>query len=190
MRIPLVSVPFTLTHSLPNSILKTLKQTESNFKRSQNCKKMEVSGPEDQLESLKPAIAKLNGIVMPIACGFSRLPQEGIANCLDIVPHFTFKNDADRESLKVLLPEAVDASRPEKDCLYYGFSVGEQIRCIEAYRSAAAILEHISNVSEWLKKTSPLATVKLEIHGPEKEFASLKEPLGAFGVIYFPLVLN
>jgi hypothetical protein len=88
---------------------------------------------------------------------------------------------------KQLCAQFVEKTRPEPGCLYYGFNFdGDVAHCREAYVDADALLAHIDNVSGLLGEAAKISDIeRLEIHGPEKEVAKLRTPLGGLNPQFF-----
>jgi len=108
--------------------------------------------------------------------------------CCSIVPYFKV-HDGELEAFKALCEKFVEKTAEETKCLYYGFSFdGDQAHCREAYADAEGALAHLENVGALLEKALGIADLtRLEIHGPEKELAKLREPLADLNPQYFTL---
>ncbi len=91
------------------------------------------------------------------------------------------------DAAKALLPRFVATTTSEPACLYYEFTICDDIVfCREAYRGAEGTLAHLGNVDALLKEMLSLSDlVRLEIHGPAEEIEKLKEPLAAFNPTWF-----
>ncbi|MBV9659396.1 MAG: antibiotic biosynthesis monooxygenase [Verrucomicrobia bacterium] len=94
------------------------------------------------------------------------------------------------EEFRALLPRFVERTQTEEKNLSYDFTIaGDTIYCREGYIDAAALLAHLENVDELLKKALTLADLaRLEVHGPESELAKLKAPLASLDVTWFAYV--
>lgn len=93
------------------------------------------------------------------------------------------------EAFKELCEQFVGKSIQEPKCLYYGFSFdGDLAFCREGYEDAEGLLIHLENVGSLLEKALEISElIRLEIHGPEKELAKLREPLANLKPQFFTL---
>ncbi len=91
------------------------------------------------------------------------------------------------EAAKELLPAFVAKTANEPACLYYEFTINDDvIFCREAYRGAEGALTHLGNVDALLKELLTMADLaRLEIHGPAEEIKKLKAPLAALQPTWF-----
>lgn len=108
--------------------------------------------------------------------------------CCSVVPYF--KAHAGRISaLRALCEQAVEQTRAEPGCLYYGFSFdGDEVHCREAYANADAVLTHLGNIAPVIGKMFEVSDMtRLEVHGPEAEIAKLREPMAQFNPRFFVL---
>lgn len=105
-----------------------------------------------------------------------------------ILPYFKITNGK-LDTFKTLCEQFVGKAIQEQKCLYYGFSFnGNLAFCREGYEDAEGLLIHLDNVSSLLKKALEISElVRLEIHGPEKELAKLREPLANLKPQFFIL---
>lgn len=105
-----------------------------------------------------------------------------------IVPYFKVQ-DGKLGEFKTLGEQMVERTRSENDVLFYGFCFnGDQAFCREGYTGAAGVLAHLENVDDLLKQALSIASLeRLEIHGPESELSSLREPLSGLNPAYFVL---
>ena len=102
--------------------------------------------------------------------------------------HPYFKIHAGKlDAAKALLPAFVARTASEPGCLYYEFTINDDvIFCREAYRGAAGALAHLGNVDALLKELLAMSDLaRLEIHGPAEEIEKLKAPLAAFNPTWF-----
>ena len=108
--------------------------------------------------------------------------------CCTIVPYFKVQSGR-LESFMALCERFVEKANGEPKCLYYGFSfVGDQAHCREDYEDAEGVLTHLENVGSLLEEALKIADLgRLEIHGPEKELAKLREPLASLNPQFFTL---
>jgi len=105
-----------------------------------------------------------------------------------IVPYFTVQ-EGKLDEFKAVGEQMVEATKTEKECLFYGFSFnGNRVFCREGYTGADGLLAHLANVDALLKQALGMASLDIfEIHGPEAELAKLREPLKALGPTFFVL---
>jgi quinol monooxygenase YgiN len=91
------------------------------------------------------------------------------------------------DAAKALLPAFVTQTRSEPGCLFYEFTVNDDvIFCREAYADAAAALAHLKNVDVLLKEMLQNSELqRLEFHGPAAEIDKLREPLAALKPTWF-----
>ena len=108
--------------------------------------------------------------------------------CCTIVPYFKVQSDQ-LGAFKEMCEQFVEKTNEERKCLYYGFSFdGDQAHCREGYEDAEGVLAHLKNVGSLLEEALKIADLtRLEIHGPEKELAKLREPLAALQPQFFTL---
>ena len=108
--------------------------------------------------------------------------------CCTIVPYFKV-HDGKLEAFKALCEQFVKKTKKEPKCLYYGFSFdGNQVHCREGYTDAKGLLHHLDNVGALLQEALGIADItRLEVHGPEKELAKLREPLKELKPQFFTL---
>ncbi|NLD95225.1 MAG: hypothetical protein GX639_21450 [Fibrobacter sp.] len=111
--------------------------------------------------------------------------------CVSIVPYFKVK-DGKMNEFRDLCRRFVDKTKPESQCLYYGFSFnGNRVHCREGYKNAEGLLTHLDNVGELLKESSMYADIEvLEIHGAESELAKLRKPLEGMNPKFFVLEMG
>lgn len=88
---------------------------------------------------------------------------------------------------RALLDIFVTKTTTEADCLYYEFTQADDIVfCREAYKNAAAVLQHLENVGPELGEMLKLSDMlRLEIHGPGSELDLLRQPLAELPVQWF-----
>lgn len=108
------------------------------------------------------------------------------ASIVSIHPYFKVQTDK-LEEFKSLLPEFVAKTSTEKGCLYYHFTISDDVVfCREAYVDGDAALAHLDNVGSLLEKALGMAELqRLELHGGETELAKLREPLGGLNPQWF-----
>lgn len=108
------------------------------------------------------------------------------ASIVSIHPYFKVQ-EGKLEEFKSLLPEFVARTSTEEGCLYYHFTINDDVVfCREAYVDGDAALAHLDNVGPILEKAMGLAElIRLELHGGEAELAKLREPLGGLNPQWF-----
>ena len=109
-------------------------------------------------------------------------------NCCSIAPYFKI-HDGRIEAFKELCEKFVEAASSEPKCLYYGFSFdGDVAYCREGYEGAEGVLMHVQNAGPLLGEALKISDLtRMEIHGPEKELAKLREPLADLNQTFFTL---
>jgi hypothetical protein len=108
--------------------------------------------------------------------------------CCTIVPYFEVPSDK-LAQFKSIAERCVEQARREPKCLYYGFSFNGTIaHCREGYADAEGALAHFDNIGPLLSEALTIANlVRLELHGPEAELATLREPVAQFQPEFFVL---
>lgn len=108
--------------------------------------------------------------------------------CVTIVPYFKI-HDGKLDEFKAGCDAFVEKTMTEPGALYYGFSFdGDVAHCREGYSDAAALLAHLENVGPLLQEALKISDIqRLEVHGPESELATLREPLAALNPQFFTL---
>ncbi len=110
------------------------------------------------------------------------------ANVVTIHPYFK-AHPGKVEAFRQMLPAFVNATVTEEKNLYYEFtSHDDEFFCREGYVGAGGVLAHLSNVGGPLSELLKIADLtRLEIHGPEDELETLKEPLKELNPVWFKL---
>jgi quinol monooxygenase YgiN len=108
--------------------------------------------------------------------------------CVTILPYFKVQ-PGELAHFKALCESFVERAEKEPGCLYYGFSFeGGEAHCREGYVNAQALLDHLEHVGDLLKQALDLSELsRLEIHGPERELATLRAPLAHLQPRFFVL---
>lgn len=108
--------------------------------------------------------------------------------CCSIVPYFDVPS-GHLDTFKSICERMVEKSKEEAKCLYYGFSFHEnEAHCREGYADAEGVLAHLDNVESLLDELPKAGEMKrFEIHGPEEELATLREPLAKLNPVFFVL---
>ncbi len=110
--------------------------------------------------------------------------------CQYVSIHPTFRAHAGRvEEIHQLLEKFVAATQSEPLCLFYEFSLNNDIIfCREGYLGAVGVLAHLENVGELLGEMLKMTDlVRLEFHGPAAELDQLRGPLAHLNADYFVL---
>ena len=117
---------------------------------------------------------------------FVRTQPMSNTSIVSIHPYFKVQ-EGKLEEFKGLLPEFVTKTSTEEGCLYYHFTINDDIVfCREAYVDGDAALAHLDNVGQLLEQALGLAELqRLELHGGEAELAKLREPLGGLNPQWF-----
>jgi len=105
-----------------------------------------------------------------------------------INPYFRIRS-GEEAKFRELADRCVAQTRSEAKCLYYGFSFdGDMAFCREGYADAQGLLDHLGNVGPILQEVFRIADlVRLEVHGPESELATLRAPLADLKPQFFTL---
>jgi len=108
--------------------------------------------------------------------------------CCTIVPYFKVQQGK-LDEFKTLCVQFVETTKTEDKCLYYGFSFdGDIAHCREGYQDAEGALLHLENVGALLEEALKISEIiRLEIHGPEKELAKMREPLAGLNPQFYQL---
>jgi len=107
-------------------------------------------------------------------------------NILSVHPYFKVHHGK-LEEFKAALPAFVAKAATEPGCLYYDFSINDDVvYCREAYVGADGFHAHLANVGPMLMELLKIADLsRLEIHGPAAELEKLKAPLAAMNPVWF-----
>jgi len=108
------------------------------------------------------------------------------ASIVSIHPYFKVQ-PGKLDEFKNLLPEFVAKTATEKGCLYYHFTISDDVVfCREAYVDGDAALAHLDNVGPLLEQALGIAELlRLELHGGAAELDKLREPLGKLNPQWF-----
>ena len=108
--------------------------------------------------------------------------------CCTIVPYFEIPADK-LAQFKSIAERCVAQTQTEPKCLYYGFSFNHNIaHCREGYADGEGALAHLENIESLLNEALKIAKlVRLEVHGPEEELATLREPMAKLQPQFFIL---
>lgn len=108
--------------------------------------------------------------------------------CCTLAPYFQVA-EGKMPAFKQLCQLFVEQTRKEPKCLHYGFSFnGNLVHCREGYQDAAGLLNHLNNVGAIFDEALKISQlIRLEIHAPETELATLKEHLAHLEPQFFCL---
>ena len=125
-------------------------------------------------------------MIGPSAFGVHNVGMSDLSNAVSIHPYFKVhegKLDAFKEKMK----EFVARTNTEDTCLYYDFSVNDDVVfCREAYVGAAGVLKHLENVGSCIEEVLTFSELfRLELHGPAAELDQLREPLADLNPKFF-----
>jgi len=109
-----------------------------------------------------------------------------LSQAVSIHPYFKVQ-EGKMDEFKTILAECVALTSKEETCLYYDFSIAEDlVFCREAYDDADALLRHLENVSAAIEKCLTLSEItRVELHGPAAELAKLREPMADLNPTFF-----
>lgn len=112
--------------------------------------------------------------------------MKSASNVVSIHPYFKV-HPGKLDAFKALLPAFIARTATEPACLYYDFTISDDIvHCREAYAGAAGALEHIENVGSLLDEALKLADLmRLEFHGRASELDQLRGPMGGLNPTWF-----
>lgn len=108
--------------------------------------------------------------------------------CCSVSPYFEI-HPGKAAAFRAICEKYVEWSARESGCLYYGFSFdGDLVHCREGFENAAALLAHLENLRPILHEMGEVSTlVRIEVHGPEAELATLRAPLAGMNPQWFVL---
>jgi len=109
-----------------------------------------------------------------------------LSNFVSLHPYFKV-HPGKLEAFKAALPAFVDKTATGEKNLFYGFTInGDEIFCREGYTHAEGVLIHLDNVGALLGEALKIADlIRVELHGPAKEFYKLKKPLAHLNPAWF-----
>lgn len=109
-----------------------------------------------------------------------------MSKVVSIHPYFK-AHEGELETFKALLPQFVEKTATEENCLYYDFTIhGDEIFCREAYVGGEGVIAHIENVGEILGRALENADLtRIELHGPAEELEKVKATFADLNPIYF-----
>lgn len=164
--------------------------------------RLEIHGPQEEVEKLKPKAAEFNASLFVVDSGFDLMRREfpkrndwplcscctglqrlaggcavgcGKAQICTIHPYFTI---FDEEAAKNIMKKCVEITKDEPGCLYYGWTrCGNKIFCREGYVDGDAIVAHIENagglVGRLIAEGAKLE--EISFHGPQAELDKTRE---------------
>ncbi len=91
------------------------------------------------------------------------------------------------DDLVTLCEEASVAAREQPKCLFQRYTrCGSRLQVHAGFEDSFGALTHVISFSETLKHAREISRLEgLEVHGTGAELALLREPLAAFGPLYF-----
>lgn len=116
------------------------------------------------------------------------MPSTRPKNVVSIHPYFRINPDRMSQA-RLLLREFVQQTNDEPGCLYYEFTIHEDVVfCREAYRGSEGVLAHLANVEAIITRMLAISTLfRLEIHGPAADIDRLREPLSPMNPEFYVL---
>lgn len=108
--------------------------------------------------------------------------------CCSIHPYFKV-NAGQLDAFRKLCEKFVERTKTEPGCLYYGFSIeDDMVHCREAYKNAQALLAHLTNVDDLVAEALKISSIaRVEVHGPADELDALRGPLADLNPQFFTL---
>lgn len=108
------------------------------------------------------------------------------APSVSIHPYFKVRA-GQMAAAKAIIADFLRRTATEAGVLQYEFTIGDDtVFCREAYRDAAALLEHIGNVAEQVQQMLAISELtRVEIHGPAAELDKLRGPLAGMNPAWF-----
>ena len=153
--------------------------------------KIDIQGPADQLEIVKPGTEALGTVYYHTDGGFTNMMSvasgnEIAYNLCSIHPTFTVH---DWDKAKPIMEAFIARTTTEAGCVYYGWvREGDTLKCREAYVDGEAINEHLANVGECITAILADGVASLDsinIHGPADQLEIVKPGTEALGTKYF-----
>jgi quinol monooxygenase YgiN len=114
-----------------------------------------------------------------------------MSKVVSIHPYFKV-HSGKMEEFRKLLDQFIEATAKEDDCLWYDFTMSEDVvHCREAYHGAEGLLAHADNVGALIGEALSISELlRLEIHAAKEEIEKLKEPLAELGPEYYEFQLG
>eukprot|EP00946_MAST-07B_sp_MAST-7B-sp1_P003797 g3797.t1 len=153
--------------------------------------KIDIQGPADQLEIVKPGTETLGTVYYHTDGGFTNMASatgggEIAYDICSIHPTFTVH---DWDKAKPIMEEFITRTKNETGCVYYGWvRSGNKLKCREAYVNGDAINDHLANVGSCVQAILADGVASLDsinIHGPADQLEIVKPGTEAFGAKYF-----
>jgi quinol monooxygenase YgiN len=150
-----------------------------------------IMGTAADLAAAKEAGDGLGCAYWEVWDSFSNFKKEAsevaaTANFCTIQPTFTL---ADRAKAEPFMKQCVEATKSEKGCVYYGWTIsGDKLYCREAYVDGAAVDAHLKNavpIVGAMLDSGAASLDKIEVHGPKAELEKCKAEGDALGAKYF-----
>ena len=107
-------------------------------------------------------------------------------NSISIHPYFKIK-EGQMAACKSFLAQFNDKVANEEKCLYYNFTLKDDVLCCrEAYQDAAGVQAHLESCGALLGEFLKIADLtRIELHGPADELEKLKPTFAGFEPEYF-----
>ncbi|NNE93553.1 MAG: hypothetical protein HKN23_18045 [Verrucomicrobiales bacterium] len=108
------------------------------------------------------------------------------AQTVSLHPYFK-ANEGKVDEFKALLPRFVELTSNEEACLFYDFTINDDvIFCREAYVGAEGVLAHLDNVGPLLEQALGISELfRVEVHGAQSELDKLQDALGPLNPDWF-----
>ena len=152
---------------------------------------IEIQGPADQLELVKPGTKDLGTKYYATDGGFTNLTKavgdaEIAYDICTIHPTFTV---TDWEKAKPVMEDFVEKTKSEDGCVYYGWvRDGDKLKCREGYVDGAAINAHLANVGDCIQAILAEGVASLDsinIQGPADQLELVKPGTKDLGTKYY-----
>jgi quinol monooxygenase YgiN len=150
-----------------------------------------VQGPADELEIVKPSTEALGTVYFRTDGGFTNMAaasggEEGDYSLCSIHPTFTV---IDWDKAKPVMDDFIAKTKTEDGCVYYGWvREGNTLKCREGYLDGAAMNAHLENVGSCIGALleEGVATLdSINVQGPADELEIVKPSTEALGTVYF-----
>jgi quinol monooxygenase YgiN len=150
-----------------------------------------IQGPADQLEIVKPGTEALGTTYFATDGGFTNMSAavgdaEVAYDLVTIHPTFTV---ADWDKAKPIMEDFVTRTKTEPGCVYYGWvRDGDKLKCREGYADGAAVNAHLANVGACIQAILAEGVAILDsisIHGPADQLELVKPGTEALGTKYY-----
>lgn len=107
-------------------------------------------------------------------------------NSVSIHPYFRI-HEGQMEACKALLTQFNAKVASEEKCLYYNFTLQDDVLCCrEAYQDADGVKAHLENCGALLGEILKVVDlIRIEVHGPAAELEKLKSTFEEMHPDYF-----